>query len=354
MKRLPGSCRKIIAVCVVIFSGIASSAVYAFGADGHQAVGAIADALLQGTAAEKQVRAILGDVQGEKISLQAAAVWPDCVRAYAVDADGELMVPDKKQKTANICQLFASEKAGRDAMKDYVRRNNSNCDYAGEHLDCHKSYHFTDIAIQQAAYSENAVGASHHDVVHAINAAILVLQNKPAPAPFSIKDKREALFMLAHFVGDIHQPLHVGAVYLDENGRQVNPDHGGDEDRRSTRGGNSLKINKRGNLHADWDATNVMGNAKLFPQLVDRTAQIKPMSGNMLTWSALWANESLAVARNAFRPLRMGPADVASHQWPVEFEDRKAYLKYAHVVKDEQIAKAGARLSQVLQDIWPD
>lgn len=326
---------------------------YGFGADGHQAVGAIADVLLQGTAAEKQVRAILGNVQGEKISLQEAAVWPDCVRAYAVDADGELMVPDKKQKTASVCQLFASEKTGRDAMKDYVRRNNSNCEYAGEHLDCHKSYHFADIAIQQTAYSESAVGASNHDVVHAINAAILVLQGKPSPAPFSIADKREALFLLAHFVGDIHQPLHVGAVYLDENGKQVNPDHGSDVDRHSTRGGNSLQINKRGNLHADWDSTNVMGNAKLFAQLVDRAAQVKPMSGNIMAWSTLWANESIGVARNAFRPLQTGPENMQAHQWPVAFEDRKAYLKYEHVVKDEQIARAGARLAQVLQQVWP-
>jgi S1/P1 Nuclease len=59
-----------------------------------------------------------------------------------------------------------------------------------------------------------------------INAAIMVLQNMPAPAPFSIKDKKEALFLLAHFVGDLHQPMHVSAIYLDPNGNFVDADSG--------------------------------------------------------------------------------------------------------------------------------
>ncbi|WP_409362753.1 S1/P1 nuclease [Bradyrhizobium sp. CIR18] len=33
-----------------------------------------------------------------------------------------------------------------------------------------------------------------------------------------MKDKKEALFVLSHLVGDLHQPLHVGAVYLDSAG----------------------------------------------------------------------------------------------------------------------------------------
>ena len=32
--------------------------------------------------------------------------------------------------------------------------------------------------------------------------------------------------LLAHFVGDIHQPLHVGALYLDSNDKPVNPNLG--------------------------------------------------------------------------------------------------------------------------------
>src|SRR6202035_4149196 len=57
-----------------------------------------------------------------------------------------------------------------------------------------------------------------------IGAAIAVLRDKPAPPPFSILDKKEALLMLTHFVGDLHQPLHVASAYLDADGRFVDPD----------------------------------------------------------------------------------------------------------------------------------
>ena len=63
--------------------------------------------------------------------------------------------------------------------------------------------------------------------ISAINAAIRVLQDRPkATAPLSITDKKEALFLLAHFVGDIHQPLHVGAVYLDYETPMSDARHG--------------------------------------------------------------------------------------------------------------------------------
>ena len=68
------------------------------------------------------------------------------------------------------------------------------------------------------------MGTNEHDLVGAVTAAIAVLRDMTPSGPFSIADKKEALFLLAHFLGDLHQPLHVGAVYLDEHGRLVDPD----------------------------------------------------------------------------------------------------------------------------------
>jgi hypothetical protein len=36
--------------------------------------------------------------------------------------------------------------------------------------------------------------------------------------------KPVALILLAHYVADIHQPLHVGAAYFDAQGRATDPD----------------------------------------------------------------------------------------------------------------------------------
>src|SRR5438093_431267 len=70
---------------------------------------------------------------------------------------------------------------------------------------------------------------------------ITVVKGQPAPLPFSIRDKKEALFLLAHFVGDLHQPLHVGAIYLDRNGQPVNPDLSGLDPLTETAGGNLIR-----------------------------------------------------------------------------------------------------------------
>ncbi|MCH2534692.1 MAG: S1/P1 nuclease [Bdellovibrionales bacterium] len=70
------------------------------------------------------------------------------------------------------------------------------------------------------------------DVVWAINHYCKQLKNKKS----SKKDKTEALKFLIHFVGDVHQPLHVGTGH--------------------DRGGNEVKIEWFGettNLHRVWD-----------------------------------------------------------------------------------------------------
>src|SRR3977135_2242297 len=101
----------------------------------------------------------------------------------------------------------------------------------GRHASIHRiptspSFHFDDVAIERNGFDRSFQGTNEHDLVAAIGAAIAVLTDKPVPPPFafSIKGKREALLLLTHFIGDLHQPLHVGAVYLDNNGQLVDPD----------------------------------------------------------------------------------------------------------------------------------
>src|SRR6185295_537569 len=97
-------------------------------------------------------------------------------------------------------------------MVDFVKRNATNCQRKPAEEICHKQYHYTDIAIQHDSYDPAFQGARTDDITAAITAVVAVLQGGTAQAPFSIKNKREALLLLAHYVGDIHQPLHVGAI----------------------------------------------------------------------------------------------------------------------------------------------
>src|SRR5436305_1551749 len=50
---------------------------FGWGSEGHETTGAIADQLIKGSEAEKQVRALLGDE-----SLSTASLWADQVKGY--------------------------------------------------------------------------------------------------------------------------------------------------------------------------------------------------------------------------------------------------------------------------------
>jgi hypothetical protein len=185
----------------------------AWGPDGHHTVGAIADRLAAGTNAENQVKAILGD-----LTLEQAAVWADCAKGVDPSKNFAYTSAGKYPE----CAIYETPD-GEAEMIDFVRRNDTNCPRVPRDESCHKQYHYSDEAVQSKRYHLGDVGTRDFDIVAAISATIHVLKGDPAPAPFNIKDKREALLLLAHYVGDAHQPLHVGAVYLNAAGGVVEP-----------------------------------------------------------------------------------------------------------------------------------
>lgn len=98
-----------------------------------------------------------------------------------------------------------------------------------------KSWHFVDIEDGQD-YS-TAEHKAEGDVVGAITDMVKVLKTPGS----SDLEKENALKFIVHFVGDIHQPLHVGK-----------PEDRGGNDVRITFGG------KSSNLHALWDSLMIM------------------------------------------------------------------------------------------------
>lgn len=71
--------RKLVAAAVMLMASIGHA--FAWGADGHQVVGSIADQLLSARA-RSEVNRILG------FELRVAAPWADCVRSVVKNADG--------------------------------------------------------------------------------------------------------------------------------------------------------------------------------------------------------------------------------------------------------------------------
>jgi len=332
----------LLSVTLLVGAALVSRNAQAWGPDGHHTVAAIADKLLAGTNAAAQVRTILGTV-----SLVDAAVWADCAKGVTVPAftyQGAGRYPE--------CAGFetASEEA---AMIDFVKRNATNCKPKPTEEVCHKQYHYADIAIQHASYEPTFEGARTDDIASAVRAAIIVLQGAPAPAPFSIKDKREALLLLVHYVGDIHQPLHVGAVYLDANGKPVDPDVGHLDLATETRGGNDINVvGGHANLHATWDA--IPASLKTKPgnvraNLVAEAKAVPATKGKIVDWPVAWASDTQKQAVKALGNLTFGPK--TGKTWSTTLP--KSYAKSMSAIKQTQLTTAGARLAQLLAAIWP-
>ena len=329
----------IVAPGVVLLSTLSPPTARAWGPDGHHTVAAIADQLLKGTSAATQVRAILGGV-----GLEDAAVWADCAKGVNTTT----FVYDNAGKFPE-CAPFENP-LGEAAMIDFVKRNATNCNPKPTEETCHKQYHYADIAIQHDHYDLSFVGARNDDVSAAITAAIAVLQNKNAPSPFSIKDQREALLLLTHYVGDIHQPLHVGAIYLDPKGKPVNPDKGQFDPTTETKGGNFISV-KASNLHATWDAIPAsLKDTKVNAAWVKAAKAVASTTGPISSWSTGWASDTQKEAQKAFANLAFGPQKLG--KWSTKLPS--SYSKSMSAIKKTQLTKGGARLAQLLSAIWPD
>jgi hypothetical protein len=369
MVNLRGMRRLLVAIAAVAV--LAGSGARAWGPVGHAQVGAIGDALLKGhPRAAAQVRVILGSV-----TLAQAGPWGDCIRSVTGPADGFRYQPLPQYRPP--CVVFETPDMLA-SMIDYARNNWTNCSYT-RNDGCHTQYHFADLALESAGYRFGDVGTTDYDIVHAMGAAVAVLRSdecggpgaataRPAtPAPFNFTC-RQALLILTHLVGDLHQPLHVGGVYLDPAGRQVDPNSSSAERARehdtTTLGGNSLVWGDPANpdkLHSAWDggvtalpydqpcARRTLGPACLS---LARARRVAPAAGPIAGWPELWANDSLLRARSVFAGLSFGPRE--GRRWPVVFADRAAYLRTMQTTQRQQIEKGGARLAQLLVAIWPD
>ncbi|HEX8954732.1 MAG TPA: S1/P1 nuclease [Burkholderiaceae bacterium] len=324
----------------------------AWNAQGHQEVGAVADRMIAGTRAEQWVHALLGER-----NLETVSVWADCAKATR-SADDVNFVYQDNPKYAECAVFNTPEDKAR--FESYVSRNWKQCGPVHGTEYCHSQYHYADVSGLRDHYDRSYAGTNNHDVVHSINAAIAVLRGQAPDAPFSIADKREALMLLTHYVGDIHQPLHVAALYLNDKGETVDPDRTGYKLGQDTAGGNNIVDDKK-LFHGEWDAPppDLMANGAPVEKLLKLARAVPPTKGKLDTWSARWASDSVRLAPQVFGGLRFTmraplgeDVENSPEKWDVAGID-SGYLAKADEIKLEQIARAGARLAQLLEAIWP-
>lgn len=326
------------AACLVTSSPTAAPA---WGWQGHEYVGALAWQLLNPNA-----RNHVAKLLGHDVSLSLATVWPDCAKDALGPPDYRL----NQHMLPQVCNTFAAPE--HKLMYDYTRRNWSNCDYAHKPTQCHRSFHFADVNVHEHQdYAASYFGAEPYDVVQAIKALTIVLKCKngescdTSPFPGKIDSKREALILLAHFVGDVHQPLHVGAVYLDPTSSAETGDSG-----LETIGGNALQLSASENLHHKWDSVSQTAPS---PQAVAQACLLSPLPNPTPEPPEKWASESVAAAVAAYSNMSFTRQSPTKNAWDVELADPAKYSSDARQVQGQRLIQGGARLAAVLNSIWP-
>jgi len=105
-------------------------------------------------------------------------------------------------------------------------------------------------------------------------------------------------------------------------------------------------------LHTQWDA--VTGTFVTEPPTaaVLMTARSIPVTpGPISGWSTVWATETLILAKGAFMGVTYSSADTHDKY---QITLPAGYNTMKTQTQRDQVIKAGARLAQILREIWPD
>lgn len=339
-------------VALVSVSLIASSA-YAYGPRGHHLVGAIADQrLTENEAVADRVNELL-----DGLTLEAAATLPDEIKGF--DACG---------KRPSTRPLRASKRINAE-LREFRKANL--CSSSPSHHE----FHFTDVPVfGNEQYTDGEIGRSEFDVVHIIPFCIRVLKGEEPESNERGITKSVAVILLAHYLGDIHQPLHVGAEYFDADGEPFEPT--ASNQGFADQGGNKLtlftlmkgKQVKAGKLHGYWDGQtveNAFGNVSTRTtarKLAKNEPENWELTGDVETWAEQLADEILPLAREAherlvFKDVRTTDSDKDITSGRAEERRQHGgtfYALWAAATVKEEIHKAGWRLAALLEEVLTD
>ncbi|WP_029077833.1 S1/P1 nuclease [Bradyrhizobium sp. th.b2] len=198
------------------------------------------------------------------------------------------------------------------------------------------SEHFINLARDSQGLPSSSCPTTSRCLLTAISHDSKILASKAAKS----SDRLIALKLLGHWVGDIHQPLHVAF----------------DDDR----GGANIGVSGQcsGNLHAAWD--NCLVLHAVGPDVAGATtALVDAITPEMKkSWTASepsdWANESFAIAKSVktrYCVMRTVSCDLPSTD---DVLVDAAYLDANEAVVKEQFQKAGVRLARLLDAALAD
>ena len=299
----------------------------AWGPLGHSSIAAIAEKHLS-PSTQSHVAALL--TQGHDTDLPSIANWADDVRAAA---------------------------AGRGPLSDDPEARAFN-----EKFPTNALWHFVDLPLGAEDYRKVAAFTSVNDVVHAIKRCVAVLERANSSADDFTKP--QALRLLVHFVGDIHQPLHCGTGFYDLSNLNhpiLITDPRLCTGKPNDRGGNDLFFGTDPNqeLHALWDQSLVYAirdspDYRSLADWLESTQSVNPATGDYHNWPEQWAIDSVQQAQKAYQDIEFGAATIDGQRLRITIQLPNGYIDKNQGMAAPQLAKAGFRLAELLNAIrWP-
>ena len=323
----------------------------AYGPRGHKLVGAIADKrLAENEAVAKKVRNML-----DGLTLAEAANLPDNIKSW------DNCNPNKPPSNEPVTDRFRINKE----LRAFFKAN-----LCSSHPS-HHEFHYTDVPVFAGEkYGDGTFGREEFDIVQMIPFCIGVLKGEiPKNNPRKIT-KTVAVILLAHYLGDIHQPLHVGAQYFKRvNGKGVPAKKG-----FADQGGNKLTLwllvddnlkSTQKSLHSFWDGATVN---KAFggtddDAVVERLATQEPdawqLTGDPETWAEQMANDILPLAKDAhdrlvfvnIKQFNIPKNEIVGGDAKEKNNGGESYAEWSAGVVEKEIHKGGWRLAALLEEL---
>ena len=247
-----------------------------------------------------------------------ARAWGDTAHKVICEIAMRLVAPNTQAEVRRLLKTDAEFVSFADACTwpDHPRKR------AAEH--------FLNLARDSSGLTSDACPDAPGCVLTAIRQDAAVLSSSNA----SDQEKLEALKFLSHWVGDIHQPLHVSF--------------------KDDRGGNYIGVVGAcsGNLHSAWDTCLVHKAVGMDFEdaAVELLGSISPVKVEEWTRSTPtgWANESFAISERSQTKycVQVGTACIAPDAGKVRID--ATYIQENAPIIREQLQKAGVRLAHLL------
>ena len=307
--------------CFVLF--LASHFGYGWGNEGHQAIGITAAGMLSAET-KAHVATILGNDD-----LGYASTWLDDARNAKKHHSGPL-AKDAEAKAFNSKFPKSDE------------------------------WHYVNLPVGSSLlYSESSPFASANDVVHAIKRAVDVLEGNSVEFTPS-----QALRIIIHLVGDVHQPLHTIAGYYDVSDTahpKLITDPKAALGKPQDRGGNQLFYTKTQELHALWDTkivAKIAGDSWTLAEELKHDVSISKWktTGDYHTWPGSWIGDTALEAGKAYQGIQFGAATVNAsggiERIDITLPGGTAKYKTVQEIRAKtQLVKASVHLAQLLNSI---